>query len=61
MYAQGQGIPQNYQEAVKWFILAKASGARDADKALDMLTKDLTPSQLQKAQEDAQKWWDEHK
>jgi TPR repeat protein len=62
MYYFAGGAPQNYQEATKWWILAKTSGASsEADDMLDMVTKKLTPSELQKAQEDAKKWWDEHK
>src|SRR5262245_44303695 len=26
MYAEGQGVPQDYQEAVKWYRLAAAQG-----------------------------------
>jgi TPR repeat protein len=30
MYATGQGIPQNYAEAVKWYRLATDQGSADA-------------------------------
>ena len=61
MYYHGNGVPQDYQEAAKWWILAKAQGDSDAADHLDRLTKEITPTQLQKAQEDAQKWWNEHR
>ena len=32
MYAKGQGVPQDYAEALKWYRLAAAQG--DADGAV---------------------------
>ena len=37
MYAQGQGVPQDYGEAVKWFGRAAAQGVPQAQFELGML------------------------
>ena len=34
MYANGQGVPQDYREAVKWFRLAADQGMAGAQNAL---------------------------
>ena len=37
MYADGQGVPQDYQEAVKWFRKAAEQGDADAQHNLGAL------------------------
>jgi clan AA aspartic protease (TIGR02281 family) len=37
MYANGQGVPQNYTEAVKWYGLAANQGSADAQLNLALL------------------------
>ena len=37
MYANGQGVPQDYAEAVKWFRLAAERGDADAQYALGLM------------------------
>ena len=39
MYAQGQGVPQDYQEAVRLYRLAAEQGNADAQMVLDALIK----------------------
>ena len=34
MYAEGKGVPQDYQEAVKWYRLAAAQGYAPAEYSL---------------------------
>ena len=37
MYAKGQGTPQNYAEALKWFRLAANQGDADAQYNLGLV------------------------
>jgi hypothetical protein len=39
MYEKGQGVPQDYKEAVKWYRLAAEQGYADAQTNLDALSK----------------------
>jgi len=39
MYAQGQGVPQDYKEAIKYFRLSAEQGNADAQMVLDALIK----------------------
>jgi len=39
MYEKGEGIPQDYQEAIKWYRLAAEQGNADAQMVLDALIK----------------------
>ena len=37
MYYEGEGVPQNYAEAVKWYRLAAAQGFADAQYSLGLM------------------------
>ena len=55
MYANGQGVPQDYQEAVRWKRLAAEQGQRDAQTSLGamyFLGKGITKDYVQ-----AHKWF----
>ena len=39
MYAQGQGVPQDYKEEIKWYRLIAEQGNADAQMVLDALIK----------------------
>jgi hypothetical protein len=52
MYAKGQGVPQDYVEAQKWFILAGDPGNKDREA----MQKGLTPVQQQQAESKAKAW-----
>ena len=55
MYFDGKGVPQNYKIAYVWESLAAAQGQKDAIKNRDIYIKELTPQQLNEAQELASK------
>lgn len=55
MYANGQGVPQDYVEAYTWWNLAAAQGSGEAREKRDLLTKMLPPSQVADAQHIARK------
>ena len=50
MYAYGKGVAQDYVSALKWFILAAVCGDQKSIKYRDILSKNLTPSQVAEAQ-----------
>ena len=50
MYANGEGVLENYVKAYAWWNLAAAQGHKDAIKAKASLRKDMTPEQLAEAQ-----------
>ena len=61
MYQAGNGVPQDYVEAHKWFNLS-AAWAPDADireravKARDELASMMTPAQVAEAQRMSREW-----
>ncbi len=60
MYDNGQGVPQNYVQAHKWFNLAATQGDKDAVKNRDIVAKKMTPADISKAQKLARQWWAKH-
>ena len=63
MYAKGEGVPQDYVQAHKWWNLAaaryEASETVDRNMAVknrDIVAAKMTPAQIEKAQELASEW-----
>ena len=56
MYAEGEGVPQNYIQAHMWLNLAGARGDEDARKARDLVKDKMTPEQIAEAQRLASVW-----
>ena len=56
MYALGQGVPQDFIQAHKWWNLAAAHGDANVAKQRDLLARQTTPSQIEKAQAIAAEW-----
>ena len=51
MYAKGQGVQQDYVRAHMWFNIAATYGdSKNASKNRDIVTKRMTPSQIDPAQ-----------
>ena len=50
MYANGQGVPQDYVLAHMWFNLAAAQGNEDGKKNRDIVAKRMTSEQIAEAQ-----------
>jgi TPR repeat protein len=55
MHDEGQGVPQDYKTAVKWYRRAAKQGNANGQfylggKLLDMVVKQMTPSQIEEAQ-----------
>ena len=51
MYANGEGVPENYVVAYAWFNLAGAQGVEEAQEARDLLSSRMTSEQVARAQE----------
>jgi TPR repeat protein len=56
MYAKGQGVPQDYVHAHKWFNLSAVGGGKDAVKNRDTAAGLMTPAQIAEAQKLAREW-----
>ncbi len=56
MYAKGQGVPQDYVQAYRWYTLAASQGNDLAEKFKDYLEKSMTLDQLAEAQRLARGW-----
>lgn len=56
MFSQGSGILQDYIEAHKWYNLAASNGQRLAAAARDVIAENMSPAQLEQAQERARDW-----
>ena len=56
MYANGDGVAQDYAAAHMWFNLAAANRNRNAVKARDIVAAQLTPAQIAEAQKLAREW-----
>ncbi len=51
MYKKGLGVPQNYIYSYMWFSLAKTNGDKEAQEAIEALTKEMFPEDIRKADE----------
>ena len=49
-YAAGVGVPEDYVYAYMWWNLAAAQGDEKATELKNMVSKRMTPSQIQEAQ-----------
>jgi len=50
LYANGDGVEQNYVRAQMWFILSAASGNENARKNRDIIAKRMTAQQISEAE-----------
>ena len=55
MYASGRGVTQDYVRAHMWLNISASSGDKNAEANLDLVAKKMTPTQIEKAQEMAQR------
>ena len=53
MYANGDGVAQDYVKALTWWNIAAIDGVADAIKNRDIVAKNIPPAQIEKAQEAA--------
>ena len=55
IYANGQGVTQDYVRAHMWFNIGASSGDKNAVSNRDKVSKMMTPTQIEKAQEMARR------
>ena len=55
MYEVGQGVTQDYVRAHMWLNISAMAGNEKAKTARDIVAKKMTPTQIEKAQEMAQR------
>lgn len=60
LYSTGQGVARDYVEAHKWFNLAAIQGVRRAAVDRTDLAREMSRSDIAKAQELARKWLTSH-
>ena len=56
MYANGEGVPQDFVQAHTWFNLAAAQGHTNGATNRDLVAKEMTPQQIGQAEELARNW-----
>ena len=60
MYYLGRGAPQDYVMAHMYFNIAAVSGGKEAIKFRGIVKKDMTTSQIERAQDLAREWMRTH-
>ena len=56
MYYKGEGVEKDLVQAYKWAYLAARQGVDPSIQALDFLTQEMTPVQIEEAMDLAKKW-----
>ena len=51
MYKEGRGVPKHYVYAYMWVDIAASNGCEEVVEPQNILEKEMTPSQIQKAKE----------
>ena len=61
IYANGNGVQQDYVLAHMWLNLAGSQGQKGAIKNKNILKKRMIPAQIAEAQKLAREWMEKHK
>ncbi len=56
MYSVGQGVPQDYVRANRWWNLSAAQGIENGRKGRGAVAERMTPAQIAVAQRLAREW-----
>ena len=56
LYQRGLGVPLDYAEAYKWFMLAAKEGEAESKRVLKELTQIMTKTQLRDGQSRVSDW-----
>ncbi len=56
MYANGEGVPEDFIQAHMWFNLAAAQGNELGRENRDIVAERMTPAQVAEAQRLAREW-----
>ena len=60
MYAEGNGVIQDYIQAHKWGNISSATGGANGRKVRDIVEKRMTKEQIEEAQRLATEWMEAH-
>jgi TPR repeat protein len=60
LYAQGQGVRQDFVVAHMWFDIAAANGERAAIENRAIIAERMSPSEIEKAGKLADEWLENH-
>jgi TPR repeat protein len=60
MYSNDEGVVQDFKSAHMWFNIAAANGSSRAVESRDIIAQEMTPSQIEKAQDMARDWMAKH-
>ena len=61
MYENGEGFPQDYIEAHKWYSFSEANGSKSGRKFRKIIEKRMSPEQITKAHKLAREWREKFK
>jgi hypothetical protein len=56
MYYKGEGVEKDLVQAYKWAYLAARQGVDPSIQAVDFLTQEMTPVQIEEAMDLAKNW-----
>jgi TPR repeat protein len=56
LYVLGKGVQKDYVKAYKWLSLSAAQERKDAAEFRDLISPQMTPSQIAEAQRLAREW-----
>ena len=56
MYLTGDGVKQDYVQAYAWYTLSLMHGNQDARTGLEFLEKEMTTTEISRAQSLAKEW-----
>jgi TPR repeat protein len=56
MYARGEGVQRDFQEAYKWFTLAALAGRPEGERARRAVSHSMTPVQMAEGLRRAEQW-----
>jgi TPR repeat protein/putative methionine-R-sulfoxide reductase with GAF domain len=59
-YYNGRGVPQNFYQAYRWAVLARASGDDTSKTLVPLVARHLTPEQIASIEMDANRWLQQH-
>ena len=57
MYAKGEGVPEDAVTAYAWLNIAAAQGQSSANELKELVARDMTQSQIAKAQKLFREYW----
>ena len=60
MYVYGKGVKQDKKLAHMWLNIAASLGNKKAAESRDFIAKEMSPSQIEKAQDMAREWTAKH-